>query len=237
MRAIVKRELQGYFYTPVGYVYLGVFLAIASLIFLVNNVFTRSTELSGFISMLSYVWMLLAPILVMRLLAGERKQMTDQLLVSAPLRTWQIVVGKYLAACLLLCLGIVLSLAFPLLLAIRGRVFWGEVFAAYLGFLLQGCAFIAIDLLISSATRNPASAAALTFGGNLMLWLSSLAASSANPGIARNLLGVINLYDRLTPFLYGQLSFANMVYFVAISAACVAICAQVLAARHRGVAT
>lgn len=234
MKAIVKRELQGYFYTPVGYVYLGVFMAIASLIFLVNNVYTRSTDLSGFISMMSYVWMLLAPLLVMRLLAGERKQMTDQLLISAPLRTGQIVLGKYLAACLLLCLSILLSFAFPLLLAIRGTVFWGEVFTAYIGFLLQGCAFLAIDLLLSATTRNPASAAALTFGSNLMLWLPSLPASTSS-GIIRSLLGTINLYDRLTPFLYGQLSFANIIYFLVFSTTCVMICVQLLATKHRGV--
>ena len=86
MKAIYQKELKSYFYTPTGWLFIAVFLAIASLVFYLNNLLPRGSDLMQFLSMMSYVWMLLSPILVMRLLAGERRQATDNLLMSAPLR-------------------------------------------------------------------------------------------------------------------------------------------------------
>ena len=79
MRAIWKRELQAYFYTPVGYVFMGVFLLLSSAMFYATIMQKRSCDLPTFIGMMSYLWMLLCPVLTMRLLAEERQKRTDQL--------------------------------------------------------------------------------------------------------------------------------------------------------------
>ena len=84
MRAIWKRELRAYFYTPVGYVFLCVFLSAASVIFYLTLLSRGSGDLPAFISFLSLLWMLLSPILTMRLLAEERQKKTDQLLLTSP---------------------------------------------------------------------------------------------------------------------------------------------------------
>ena len=94
MRAIWKRELQGYFYTPVGYVFMGVFLLLASVMFYVSIMQNRSSDLPTFIGMLSYLWMLLCPVLTMRLLAEERQRRTDQLLLTSPVSLPGVVLGK-----------------------------------------------------------------------------------------------------------------------------------------------
>ena len=232
MRAIAKRELQSYFLTPLGYLFLGVFLSVASLIFHISNVTSLSSDIFGFLSMMSYVWMLLCPVLVMRLLAGERKQLTDQLLMTAPLSSWEIVLGKYLAACAVLLISIMLSLFYPLLVGMLGRVYPMELMTAYLGFTLQGFAFIAFDLMLSSLTTAPISAAVLCFGANLLLWLSGLLSSSLDSPMIRGVLGFFNLYERFTPFLHAQLSLANAVFFLSFSFVCVSACVQIVQSRR-----
>ena len=104
MRAIFKRELQGYFYTAAAYVYMGVFLTLGCVFFAINNLAARSSDLNNLLWMMSYLWMLLTPILTMRSFAGERKARTDQLLLTSPVSPWGVVGGKFLAACaVLLC--------------------------------------------------------------------------------------------------------------------------------------
>lgn len=232
MRAVYQRELSSYFQTPLGYIFVGVFLAICSLIFGLNNLSALSSDLSGFFSMMSYVWMLLTPVLVMRLIAGERKSMTDQLLFTAPVRIGEIVLGKYLAACTVLLLSVLLSLIYVVLVALQGKVYLGELMTLYIGFTLQGCAFIAFDLMISSLAKSPTTATVLAFGGNLFLWLATIASSGATAMAVKRINGFFNLYDRLIPFLYGQLSYANILFFLLFSGVCIYASVQIVGARR-----
>ena len=98
MLAIWKRELQSYFYTPVGYVFMGVFLALSGTFFYMLILGSRSSDVLTFLGQLSYLWMLLSPVLTMRLLAEEKQKRTDQLLLTSPVSLPGIVLGKYLAA-------------------------------------------------------------------------------------------------------------------------------------------
>lgn len=166
MRAIFKRELQGYFYTAAAYVYMGVFLTLGCVFFAINNLAARSSDLNNLLWMMSYLWMLLTPILTMRSFAGERKARTDQLLLTSPVSLWGVVGGKFLAACAVLLCSVALSLVFVLIVALYGQVYPQELAVGYLGFILQGCAFIALDMLISAQCRAPMTAAIVAFGGN-----------------------------------------------------------------------
>ena len=98
MRTIWKREVQSYFYTPTGYIFAGVFLLISSVMFLLTILQQRSGDLPTFIGEMSYLWMLLSPVLTMKLLADEKQKKTDQLLLTSPVSLPGIVIGKYLAA-------------------------------------------------------------------------------------------------------------------------------------------
>ena len=82
MHTIRKREMQGYFFTPVGYVFVGVFLAVSSVLFYMQILSQRSGDLPNFIAEMSYLWMLLSPVLTMRLFSEERRQRTDQALLQ-----------------------------------------------------------------------------------------------------------------------------------------------------------
>ena len=232
MRVIFGRELKSYFLTATGYIYVFVFLSLSSLIFVLNNLYSLSSDMSPFFSMMSYIWMLLTPVLVMKLIAGERKNMTDQLLLTSPVTMADIILGKYFAAAAVLLLSILLSFLYPLLIAFQSQIYTAEMATIYLGFTLQGCAFIAFDLMISSLCKNPMTAVISTFGANMFLWLASIASSGSSVFLIREINRYFNLYERLVPFLNGQLSIANIVYYLVFCIVCLFAAIQILSSRR-----
>ena len=219
MNAVLRRELKGYFLTPTGYLFMVMFLALSGLLFYLNNLLTRGSDLMPFFDMLSYVWMLLSPVLVVKLLAGERQQAADPLLVTSPQSSGAIVLGKFFAAVTVLLIFMALTLLYPLLVAAYSRVWASEIFAVYLGFILQGVAFVALDLMVTGFMKRSATAVAAALGVNLFVWLTGLlAAAPFVPAAVSRAISFLSLYERFVPFLSAQLSFANMLYYVLFSA-------------------
>ena len=235
MLAIWKRELQGYFFTPVGYVFMGVFLTLSSVTFFLTIMQSRSSDLLSFIGTMSYLWMLLCPVLTMRLLADEKQKRTDQLLLTSPVSLPGVVLGKYLAAVTVMLATVLLTGLFVLIVAIYGQVYPGELLTGYLGFVLQGCAFIALDLFISGCTSNQVTAVVAAFGANFVLWMLDLIQSAVNISWVNGLLSFFSLYERTEPFLMGQFSFASVGYDLSFAAAFIALTIHLLdARRYRG---
>ena len=218
MRAIWKRELQGYFFTAIGYVYLAVFLAVSSVLFYLAILSPRSGDLPTFIGEMSYLWMLLSPILTMRLLAEERQKKTDQLLLTSPASVPKIVLGKYFAAVTVLLAAALLTLLYVLIVALYGKVYPAELAVNYLGFILQGCAFAALDLFLSSCAATPVTAAVLAFGANFLLWILDLLETAVQAPWASAVLRFCSLYARNEPFLMGQLSVAGILFDLSVIA-------------------
>lgn len=212
MRAIFKREIQSYFYTPAAYVFMGVFLALASVFFAVGNLQARSSDMTLLIANLGYLWMLLSPVLTMRLIAGERHQKTDQMLFSSPCSLTGMVVGKYLAAAVVLLLTVVITFLYAVIVAFWGKLYVGEVAVSYLGLVLLGMCYLALDLFVSCFAKSQMTAVMLGFGVNLLLWLSDVVASATTVEAVQNALRFISLYQRFEPFTQGLLSFSNVLY-------------------------
>lgn len=224
MNTIRKRELQGYFYTSVGYVFIGVFLIISSILFYVGILKPRSGELPNFIYTMSYLWMLLCPILTMRLLAEEKQKKTDQLLLTSPVSLPGIVMGKYLAAVTVLLITAGMTLLFVLVVAIYGRVYPAELAVNYLGFILQGCALVALDLFLSGCAGTPVTAAVLAYGANLMLWILDEMYSLIQADWISEILKFLSLYRRNENMIrIGQLSIAAILYDLSFIAAFLAL--------------
>lgn len=232
MIAVWKRELQSYYYTPVGYVFTGVFLALSSVLFYMQILSQRSSDLMTFIGLMSYLWMLLSPVLTMRLLAEERQKKTDQLLLTSPVSLPGIVMGKYLAAVTVMLLTVACTFAFVLIVAIYGEVYIGELFVGYLGFILEGCAFLALDLFLSGCAHNPVTAALMAFGANFALWIMDLLVNVVTVDWISDTLEFLSLYGRNEPFLMGQLSFASIMYDLSFAAAFIALTIHVLDSRR-----
>lgn len=212
MHAIYKRELQSYFLTPVGYVFAGVFTAIAGIMFYLQNLSALSSDVLKFLGQMTFVWMLLSPVLTMRLLAEERQKKTDQLLLTSPVSQTGIVLGKYLAACTVLVLAVLLMNVYALVILGYGTLFFFEWLIGMAGFILQGCAFIALDLYISGLMQNQVTASVCAFGANIFLWVLDALANNISAPAVSNALSFLSLFNRYEPFLVGQLSYASIVF-------------------------
>ena len=212
MKSIWKREVKGYFHTTSGYVFIGVFLLVSSVLFYLEILRQRSGDLPTFLGEMSYLWMLLCPVLCMRLLAEEKQKKTDQLLLTSPVSLPGIVAGKYLAAVTVLVLTAGLTLLYALVVALYGTVYPAELAVNYLGFILQGCVFAALDLYLSGCAATPLTAAVTAFGANFLLWILDLLETAVQEKWAADALRFFSIYRRNEPFLMGQLSFAGLLF-------------------------
>ncbi len=164
IRAILRRELAGYFATPVAYVFIVIFLMLAGFLAFQFGRFYENgqADLSAFFSFHPYLYLFLVPALSMRLWAEERKSGSIELLMTLPITTTQAVVGKFLAAWLFT--GVALALTFPIWITVNylGEPDNGVILASYLGSFLMAGAYLAVGSCVSAVTRNQVIAFVLT---------------------------------------------------------------------------
>lgn len=171
MVAIIKKEFLTYFKSMTGYVFMASFLFFVGLFFVTNNLLILNPQYSGVLSSSTFVFLLIVPVLTMRLMAEETRQKTDQLLLTSPVSLGRIVMGKYLGAVSVFLITLAITFIYPLILSTMGTIFWGEIIGGYIGFFLLGSALIAVGLFVSSLTDNQVIAAVATFTVLLVLWL------------------------------------------------------------------
>jgi len=218
MLAIWKREIQNYFLTSIGYVFMGIFLLVGGLMFFLTNIMSASSDLSGMLGNLNYLFMLIVPILTMKLLSEEKRNKSDQLLLTSPRSIWDIILGKFFAACSVIVFSTVITLFYVIILAVYSNVTYPALIATnYLGFLLLGFSYVSIGVLMSALTENQVSAAVLTIGVNLLLQiLENVGSSITIPGLSflNTVFSWMSLYKRYNDFSAGILSLANVIYYV-----------------------
>ncbi len=163
MRAIFKKELQSYFITMSGYIVIAIYLAVTGLFFTQINIYSSYSDYSATIAQSSILYLIMIPLITMRLFPEEVKLKTDQLLFTSPLPLWKIVLGKYFAAFALLLLSIAATMLYPLIMTSFGEVALDKAACAFLGFILFGGALTAVGLLISAFTDNQIIAGVITF--------------------------------------------------------------------------
>lgn len=184
MLAIYKKELRAYFNSIVGWLFLAFFLVFVGIYVYLYNFMKGLTFIGYALSSISLVFALLVPMVTMRIMAEEKRQKTDQLLLTAPISIWKIVMGKYLALVTLAAIAMALISVYPLIFSMFGVVNFGMSYVAILGFFFVSCAYMAIGLFISSITESQAFAAVMTF---IVVLLTCLADGIANliPGTAK----------------------------------------------------
>lgn len=172
MRAIYIKEMKSYFHSLSAYLFLALFLAISGVYFSVICMSYGYTDYAANIySSITIIFIIIVPILTMRLMAEERKQKTDQLLLTSPVRVTGIVVGKYLAALTLLLGAVIITFIQAGILSMYGDVNWKTVLTGGLGYFLVGACLLAIGLFISSITESQMIAAGISFGVVLLCML------------------------------------------------------------------
>ncbi len=158
--AIARREIRASFNTPLAYIVLGVFLLIAGwMMFFFSGFFeNRVATLRAFFGLSPILLMFLAPAISMRLIAEERKSGTVELLLTLPMRDGEIILGKFLAALLMVCVGFFCTLLYPITVSsitTAGDAFdWGPVIGGYIGLVFLAGSFLAVGLWASALSKN-----------------------------------------------------------------------------------
>lgn len=232
MGSIWKKEIQSYFYTPAAYVFMGVFLVVGSIFFCVGNLAARSSNLNMLLSNLGYLWMLLSPVLTMRLIAGERQQKTEAMLLSSPCSLTGIVLGKFFAAAAVLLCTVACTFIYAVIVAFWGKLYVMEAAVGYLGLVLCGCAFLSLDLFVSCFAKSQMTAVLLGFGANLLCWLADIVASASTLPVLKNVLHFFSLYQRYEPFTQGLLRFSNVLFNVVFCGIMLFLSVRVMDARR-----
>ncbi|MDE0447986.1 MAG: ABC-2 transporter permease [Spirochaetaceae bacterium] len=171
MIAVFLRELRSYYFSPIGYIFMGFFLLLAGFFFATDNVLRSNPQFQGVLSSIIFVFLVIVPILTMRLFADEKRQRTDQLLLTVPVSVTGIVLGKYLAAVAVFLFTLLVTVLYPITMSFFGRLPGWEILGGYVGFFLLGCTFIAVGMLMSSLTDNQVISAVATFAALLLMWI------------------------------------------------------------------
>ena len=163
MIAVYKRELRSYLTSMIGYLFIFFILLLTGIYFSAYQLGAAYPRFEYTLNALTFVFLISVPILTMRVLAEERKEKTDQLLLTAPVSVGKIVLGKYFALVTIFAIPMLIMCLYPLLMSKFGTVSMGAAYTGILGFFLLGCANLAIGVFISSLTESQVIAAVLTF--------------------------------------------------------------------------
>ncbi len=216
--AIAWKETHAYFTSPMGYIVALVFLAWTGFWFAEDITgLLPEARVQGFINWpgASFILILLAPAMTMRLLAEEQKLGTMELLLTAPVRDWEVVLGKFLASMVFFLTTLFFTLFYVILLYAFGSPDSGPIWSAYLGLILYGAAALAIGLLASSMTNNQIVALVVGFGILLILFVLDLASGQVE-GLGSTILSEVGMRTHLSDFSRGIVSTWNIVYYVAL---------------------
>lgn len=173
MLAIIEKEFRSFFSSMLGYAIIAFYMIVVGIYFYVANLYLGYSSFETALSQSIFMFIVLIPVLTMRSLAEERKNKTDQLLLTSPLSVEKIVVGKYLGVLAVYMVAILISCVYPFILKSFGDVNMGLTFYSILGFALMGAAYIAIGVFISSLTENQVISAVVTFVVVLLTYLMS----------------------------------------------------------------
>ena len=231
MLAIYKKELRSYFINPIGYVYVGIFLCVAAVLFCLTTVMSGKYDTSSYFLYMLFAFVVLLPLLTMRLFAEERKLRTEQLLLTAPVTITGMVAGKFFAALTLFASTLAVSCInlIPLYViadAERAGLEYdfyhigpvtGQVVGCLVSLLLVGAAFIAIGTFISALTENQLAAAVITV--SVIVAMVGISALNAFIDVywLREAISFVCIFSRFANFTSGLFDFAAVFYYASLA--------------------
>lgn len=217
MRAVFKRELASYFQSLSGYIYLSVFFLLTAYYFLVGNLMAGSNSVAEYFQNMMTTLLFLIPILTMRSFSEEKKQRTDQLLFTLPLKVSQILFAKLAAAYLVFLTGVASTLLFVVVLRCFGSVEIYTVIGCYFGILIAGMTFITLGVFISSLTESQTIAAIITYAVLFALYLVGYAGDYIRSQAVAAVVDAIAIFSRYTLFTMAVFDPSAIVYYLTLS--------------------
>ena len=212
MWAIVKKEFKSYFLSPVGYVFIGLFLVMFSIFFYTDVFYYQSTNFEYIFYSGATILTFITPILTMRTMAEERKSGTEQLLLTSPISITKIVLGKFISATLIVVITELCTFMYFGILSFFGEPHLTTALVTLLGFLLLAMSYISFGLLASSITENQIVAGVITIGFFILTWFL--------PNFS-NIFTDFSLINLFTKFPSGQIDIADTVTFVTFTIMCI----------------
>ena len=218
MKAIYKRELQSYFHSFLGSLFIGATLILIGIYFSVYDLFMGYPYIGYALSSVVFLFLISIPVLCMKILAEERHQKTDQLILTSPVSVGSIVMGKFFALSTIFAIPVLIISLYPVIMRLFGTVDLGKSYLAILGFFLYGLACIAICVFVSSLTESQVIAAVLSFGvlflGYIMSALCSMISYTGN--LLTKILGAFDMVGRFDDLLNGSFHLTSVVYYLSV---------------------
>jgi len=218
MSAIYKKELRNYFTTPLGYVFLGVFLGVSGFVFAISTLQQQTSDVSGYFQLMIFGYIVIVPILTMRSFAEEKRSKTEQLLFTSPVSVSSMVMAKFFAAFTMFAGSVLVSCLYYLPLGGYGNVNVGKAFGCLIAMLLIGMCFIAVGVFVSTLTESTVTAAIGTMAILLGFVGAALFNGLIDSFVIRSVLNWVSVYSRYGNFAYGIFDVAATVYYISVTA-------------------
>ncbi len=218
IRAVAFKEIQIYFSSPVAYIVALIFMALSGFFFVrdLGNPFPEAS-LSNFFQGATFLLIPLAPALTMRLLAEEQKLGTIELLLTSPVRDWEVILGKYLASFVFLLFLLSLTSYYVILLLLFATPDPGPIYSGYLGLILYGAAALSVGILTSTLTSNQIIAAVVGTGILVVLYATSFIGDVVT-GVWATIFNQLGFTSHFNDFDRGIIDSTHIVYFVTVTA-------------------
>ena len=232
MAAIFKRELGSYFNSAVGYVVLAVFWFFSGLSFYTYCLLYNTSSMALFFAAMFLMILLVVPLITMRSFSEERRQKTEQALLTAPVNLFEIVFGKFLAAFVMFLLCNLIFVLYAVIIATFTAPDWAVFFTTFLGVLLLGSAVIAIDMFVSAMTESQIIAAAIAIGIGILIDRLGDIANYINTEWVTNVINKISFDKHFSNFSTGIISLPSIVFFLSVTAVFLFLTARVYEKRR-----
>jgi ABC-2 type transport system permease protein len=228
--AITKRELRTYFNSPIAYIVVLVYMLLAGFFFFQTLFIEKQAEMRGYFSMVPMFFTFIIPAITMRLLAEEKGTGTLELLITMPVRDWEVVVGKFLAALGMVAVMIGMTLFYAVTLSFIGEVDRGPTFGGYFGLLLMGGAFAAIGLMASAFTKNQIVAFILAFAISFTLWVFGRIIQITPPAL-QPIVSFLSIDGHFESIGRGVIDSRDVIYYLSVMAVCLVVATVSLGSR------
>jgi ABC-2 type transport system permease protein len=227
---ITKREFGAYFKSPIAYIVLTLFLLLSGILFFEGLFKNGQASMDGYFGNLTWIFAILGPAIAMRLLAEERGSGTIELLLTMPVREWELVLGKYLGAMGMLAVGVLLTVPYAITVAKLGPLDTGPVIGGYVASLLLGGTYLAVGLFASALTRNQIVAFMIALFVCLFLFFLGIfvAGTGSTTGAILEYISPGHHFEAISR---GVIEYRNIVYYLSTIGVLLLLTVQVLESR------
>lgn len=227
---VAKREIRAYFNSPVAYIVVTVFMLITGYLFFSQLFLERQAELRGYFNLTPLIFTFIIPAITMRLMAEEKGSGTLEMLITMPVRDWEVVLGKFLAGMALLGAIVGMTFFYALTLTMLGPVDKGPLITGYLGLLLMGGAYVAIGVMASSLTRNQIVAFILAFAISFALFIFGQLTQYA-PDWLTPVLAFLSMGNHFDALSRGVIDSRDVIYYLSVVVVCLVVATAALESR------